>query len=314
MKVLVTGATGLIGNNVVRHLLDDDDPPAIRCLVRGSSDPRPLAGLPVEIATVDVTDAVSLERAADGVDAVIHCAGEVYIGWSRLEPIRAANVDGTRAVAAAARKAGARLIHVSTIDVLRSERFAAIPYVATKKAAETAVAAEIDAGLDAVIIRPAFVLGPHDWKPSSGRVFVAAATRWIPFAPRGSLSLCDVRDVAAAIATAVREGQAGAAYALGGHEMRWIDALRRFADMGGRWAPICRFDPVANRLIGLAGDLIGRIRGSEPEINSALIKLNEEQQVRDEAARAELAYRNRPLQETLNDTWRWFQRRENTIS
>lgn len=314
MKVLVTGATGLIGNNVVRHLLQDDDPPAVRCLVREASDQRPLADLPVETAIGDVTDTGSVERAVDGMDAVIHCAAEVHIGWSRHASMQAVNVGGTRNVAIAARNAGARMIHVSTADMLRGERFAAIPYVATKKAAEAAISEGIDAGLDAIIIRPAFVLGPHDWKPSSGQVFIAASQRWIPFAPRGGLSLCDVRDVAAAIAVAIREGRPGTAYALGGHEMRWIDALRSFADVGGQWSPISRFDPLTNHLIGRAGDVFGRIRGAEPEINSALFKMCEAQQVPDEAARTALAYRNRALQETLDDTRRWFQQRENTIS
>lgn len=307
MTILVTGATGLVGNNVVRHLAAVESGMRIRCLVRQGYDSRTLEGLPVEIATGDITDPAAMEAAFDGVSAVVHAAAMVSIGWSEAERMKSVNVGGTSVVAKAAREARARMVHVSTVDVLRQANYADIPYVSTKRQAEDAVRAEIDAGLDAIIIRPAFVLGPNDWKPSSGQVLLAAANNWIPFSPRGCLSLCDARDVAAAVASALQSGKSGDGFGLAGHEMSWFEAFRLFARLGNRWPPISRFDPLTHRVIGRSGDLIGRFMTRESTVNSAAMRLAGDcMTVDDRKARSELGYANRPLDETLVNTWRWF--------
>ncbi len=101
MVTLVTGVTGLVGNNVVRGLLAEGQ--SVRVLARERSDPRPLAGLEVEIARGDVRDRDAVERALAGADCVVHAAADVRIGWTGLERSRAINVEGARNVALAAR-------------------------------------------------------------------------------------------------------------------------------------------------------------------------------------------------------------------
>ncbi|MEZ5810909.1 MAG: NAD-dependent epimerase/dehydratase family protein [Rhizobiaceae bacterium] len=313
MTVLVTGATGLVGNNVVRGLLDAHPGEPVRCLLRASADPRPLADLNVEIATGDITDRMSLDRAMDGVDRVVHAAADVRIGWSGADAMHVANVEGTANVAGAARDAGARMVHVSSADTLRGGPVADIPYVATKREAERRVLTAVEAGLDAVIVNPAFVLGPNDWKPSSGRVLLAAASGWVPFAPRGDLGLCDVRDVADVIIAALGTGDCGASHALFGHRMTWLQALRLFARAGGRWPPICRFDPVAWRAVGLAGDMIGRLTGREPAVNSAAIRLAGQRDLPGGAKKKpSLETGLRPVEITIADAWSWFQAQART--
>jgi len=116
MQCLVTGSTGLLGNNVVRQLLAAGK--SVRVLARPTSDPRPLAGLDVEIAAGDVRDVESIRQACQGIQSVIHAAGHVHIGWQQAEVHGAINVEGTRHVALAAREAGAKLVHVSTVNAL----------------------------------------------------------------------------------------------------------------------------------------------------------------------------------------------------
>ena len=308
MTVLVTGATGLVGNNVVRCLLERNRHQRVRCLVRESSDRRPLEGLNIETAVGDVTDPTTLDAAFEGVTAVVHCAAMVRIGWSDPEAMHTANVVGTANLATVAQLAGIRMVHISSADTLRKTHVDRIPYVSTKKAAEAELRGRFAGGLDAVIVKPAFLLGPHDWNVSSGAALLAAATGWVPFAPRGSLSVCDTRDVADAIVNALQTAAPGEEYVLAGHNMTWIDALGRFAGLGRRWRPICRFDPVAHRAVGLAADLVGNFSGHEPRVNSAVMRLaGQDTELDDRDARAGLGYANRPLDETLEDTWRWFQ-------
>ncbi|HWL73231.1 MAG TPA: NAD-dependent epimerase/dehydratase family protein, partial [Burkholderiaceae bacterium] len=103
MLTLVTGGTGLVGNNAVRLLLSRGH--TVRVLARQAS-PKALDGLDVELAPGDVRDVESVRIAVRGVELVIHTAAQVHIGWTGMGLQQAVNVEGTRNVAEAARQAG----------------------------------------------------------------------------------------------------------------------------------------------------------------------------------------------------------------
>jgi dihydroflavonol-4-reductase len=92
MITLVTGATGLLGNNVARLLIQRGE--RVRVLVRDPDD-RSLAGLPLDVVRGDVCDTASVRRAAQGVDRIIHAAARVHLGWTGLDLHRSVNVEGT---------------------------------------------------------------------------------------------------------------------------------------------------------------------------------------------------------------------------
>lgn len=320
MTTLVTGATGLVGNNVVRMLLERGE--AVRVLGRENCDPRPLAGLEVEISRGDVRDAAAVRRACHGVGRVIHAAARVQIGWTGLDLQRAVNVEGTRNVAAAAREAGARLVHVSSVDALGcgTRRQPAdedtplgghidCPYVVTKREAETAVLDEVARGLDAVIVNPAFMLGPWDWKPSSGRMLLAVGRGSGYVAPPGGNDFCDVRDVTAGILAAAERGITGRRYILGGESLSYFEAWTIFAEITGQKPPRRVMRRPVLRLAGILGSAWGRVTGNEPDINraSAAVALLEHHFIIDRA-KQELGYTVRPAREAAIDAWNWFGR------
>lgn len=315
---LVTGATGLVGNNVVRRLLADGRP--VRVLVRQERPARAFDGLDVEFAAGDITDADSVRRACQGVAAVVHSAGYVQLGRTRLDRHRAVNVEGTRHVAAAALDAGAKMVHVSSCDALgvRSATQPAdeqiepngrlrVPYAITKREAELVVLEAVADGLDATIVNPGFMLGPWDWKPSSGRMLLEVARGRGLFAPRGHFSVCDVRDVADGIAAALERGQSGRRYILAGTTMRYIEAWRLFAEVTGGRRPLMSAGPLVAKLAGWTGDLIGAITGKEPDVNSGAFALAAlPKHYTSARAQRELGYRHRPVRESVEDAWRWF--------
>ncbi|HEX3869843.1 MAG TPA: NAD-dependent epimerase/dehydratase family protein [Pirellulales bacterium] len=318
MLVLVTGATGLLGNNVVRLLLDRGV--AVRVLERSTSSPRPLKGLKVEKAVGDVREPDSLRVACRGVDTVIHAAAYVHIGWSNQDVHRAVNVEGTRNVAQAALEAGARMIHVSSVDALGHGTCEApaneettpdlretFPYVVTKREAERVVLDFVGRGLHAVIVNPTYMLGPWDWKPSSGRMLLVVAETQPMFAPRGGNDFCDVRDVAEGILAAIDRGQPGRRYILGGEAMRYVDAWRMFAEVAERRPPLCRAGPLMVRGAGLIGDLCYRVTGRELDINSAATSMSAiPHHFTYARAAAELDYTPRPAREAAKAAWDWF--------
>lgn len=320
MLVLVTGATGLVGNNVVRRLREQGCD--VRVLVRDSADRRPLQGLEVDIARGDVRDRAAVRQACEGVEAVIHAAALIQIGWTRLDVARQINVDGTRNVAEAARDMGVRLVHVSTVDALGvgspeqpsdedSPHTGQVPctYVVSKREADAVIRQLVDQDrLDAVLVHPCFILGPWDWKPSSGRMLLAVALRFTPLAPAGGVTFCDVRDVADGILGALKRGQTGRSYILGGQNLRYLEAWRLFAEVTGGAKPWFRAGPLMRILGGRGGDLWGRLSGHEPEVNSAAIAMSSlYRYYSSERAEAELGYRqSRPFRETVADAWKWF--------
>ncbi|NLS95536.1 MAG: NAD-dependent epimerase/dehydratase family protein [Planctomycetaceae bacterium] len=316
--ILVTGATGLVGNNVVRQLLARGA--RVRVLVRESSDPRPLEGLDVERVCGDICQPDSLKQACQGAHAVIHAAGYVHIGRSNLDVHRTVNVDGTRNVARAARASGARMIHVSSTDAagvgsLKEPADEDTPladpmgcsYAITKREAEQVVQEEIARGLDAVIVNPGFMLGPWDWKPSSGRMLLEVARGRALVAPPGHFSVCDVRDVAAGILSAVERGQCGRRYLLAGKTMSYLEAFRLFADVTGGRRPFGCPGVAVSMIGGWIGDLGTLLTGHESDVNSAAVRIARlPKTYSSRRAEQELGYARRPVEESARDAWQWF--------
>ena len=318
MRVLVTGATGLVGNNVVRRLLAQGHD--VRVLARMPADSKSLQGLPIEWACGDVRDADAVRQAVAGTQAVIHAAGVVHIGWTRQDEHQQINVEGARHVAAAARAAAARLIHVSTVNTLgtagkrtpldeQAAQHPAVlcPYVVTKRAAEAVVWQEVEQGLDAVMIYPGFMLGPWDWKPSSGRMLLRVARRGASLAPWGGCSVCDVRDVAAGIVAALEQAPAASRYIMAGVNMTYVQLWRHFAALTGRRGPIMASGPLIPTTIGYGGDLWRLLTGRESDLNSAAVAMAHKfHYYLSDKANRELGYTNRPVVETIRDAWDWL--------
>jgi dihydroflavonol-4-reductase len=319
MKWLVTGATGLVGNNVVRQLVARGD--KVRALARATSDPRALEGLPVEVVCGDVLQQDSIHGALAGVDCVVHAAAIVHIGWKMAQEQRTINVEGTRNIAVAARKFGTKLIHVSTIDALGvdpqgrpvDENSTApcpvlCPYVVTKRDSERIVQEQTDDGLCATIVNPGFMVGPWDWKPSSGQMLLEVAKGRTLLAPPGSNSYCDVRDVAAAIIEAGKKEKMAKRYILAGPSLSYFDAWKIFAEVTGGRPPLRQARKPVIRLVGGIADFFGWIRNKEGKVNSAATEMSLlTKNYSSEKAQRELGYRCRPLDQSAKDAWDWFQ-------
>jgi dihydroflavonol-4-reductase len=318
MRVLVTGATGLLGNNLVRMLLARGD--QVRALVRRGSDPRALEGLTVERALGDVRDPASIARACAGMELVINCAGVVQVGRRDYAYHRAVNAKGAGVVAMAASIAGAHLVHVSTVDALgfgtledpadefrppREDMW--IPYALTKRRGDRLVLEELDVGLHAVLVHPVYMLGPWDWKPSSGRLLLAVARGRGVVAPPGGNDFCHVEDVARGVLLAAEKGVNGERYVLGGEALSYREAFELFARVTGARAPRFTAPAPLVRMAGLAGDLWGLLRRREGDLNSATALMScLPHHFTDRKARERLGYAARPAAEAAKDAWQWF--------
>lgn len=227
VRILVTGATGKVGNAVVAKLSARGDD--VVALVRDPAAARMTLPDGVELAQGDVTDPTTLPAACEGVEAVINCMG-IYEQWlPDPKTFERVNAQGALNVVTAARQAGAgRVVHTSTFDVFHAEpggtvseeRLADYPkgtaYERSKQHAEELVLGEAAAGIEVVIVNPAGIYGPGRWaKAGLDSAIRDAIRRRLPGVPPGGMTLCLAGDAAEGHLAALERGRPGERYILG---------------------------------------------------------------------------------------------------
>ncbi|MFC1903875.1 NAD-dependent epimerase/dehydratase family protein [Chloroflexota bacterium] len=320
MKVLVTGASGHIGANLVRSLLIGGRP--LRALIH--HDARALEGLDVEVANGSVCDIDSLYKSFQGVEVVYHLAAQISLSMGDWPLFNSVNVTGTENVVKACIKYSVkRLVHFSSIHSLVQEPMDSPidelrplvelhdphPYNRSKANGERAVFKGIDKGLNAIIINPTAVIGPYDYKPSHfGEVLVRLANRRLPALVAGGFNWVDVRDLVDGAIIAEQKAPRGARYLLSGHWASLKDIAALVEKTTGIPSPkfvcptwlACASAPLINRLY--------HFNGNRPLYTAFSIKtLCSNMNISHEKATNELGYRPRQLQQTITDTLHWFE-------
>ena len=224
MRVLLTGATGKVGNAVARLLAARGD--HVVALVRHPDRAASLLPEQVELARGDVTDTESLRLAAAGAEAAISCMG-IFEQWTPdPDSFNRVNAMGARNVAIASREAGARrLIHTSTFDVFHAEPGGTVSeerladyekntnYERSKQLAERLVLAEAERGTEVVMVNPAGIVGPGPWAEAGFDSTLRDLLRGrLPLVPPGGMSLTWVGDAAEAHVAALDRGRPGERY------------------------------------------------------------------------------------------------------
>lgn len=322
--IFLTGGTGLLGNNIARQLSQRGD--QVIALVRSTPAAEIFADLNVELVQGSLQDQQTIQDAIDRCDGVIHSAALIHLGWQRMEESMLANRDGTAVVAEAARRRGCKMVHIGTVNTLAlacgstpsseetpvTAATAQVPcaYVATKMASVQVVTQGIERGLDATFVHPGFMLGPWDWKPSSGRMLLELGRRYIPACPTGGCSVCDVRDVAAGVLAALDRGQTGRHYIMAGENWRYRKLWSEMARRMGRPAPIFPCGPLVRMGVAAYAAIKTRLTHEETDVNSASLKVSSQLHWYDSSrAREELGYTNRDVHETLDDAAAWIRER-----
>jgi len=321
MMNLVTGATGHLGNVLVRSLLARGQ--KVRALVRPGKFPVSLAGLPVEIISGDVLEPDSLIRAMDGVDVVYHLAARVTVAAGPDPETERVNLDGTRNVIAAARRTSIRrLVYASSIYALRAPDDGMVDescpfdtestrgaYDRSKAAASLEVQKAAAAGLDAVIVCPTAVAGPFDYQMSeAGRGILYNMRPGPKFYLDGAYDFVDVRDAAAGHILAAEHGLSGSTYILGGERLTVREVSQTVWEAAGIWCWPVKV-PLwlaywAAELMPFWSDLTGRA----PLFTAyALDALQSNSWVSHAKAARELGYKPRPARQALGDAVRWWQ-------
>lgn len=338
MNIAVTGASGHIGNNLVRSLVEGGHkvrvllhrPPAAGAKSGGSDDSsRALADVACEHVIGDVCDRASLDQAFAGADHVYHLAAHISISPAedaRCEPV---NVEGTRNVVAACRQAGVRrLIHFSSVHALWSEgvshrdgashpiderheladRPEALPYDRSKARSEKVVLSAVADGLDAVIVNPGAVLGRHDYRPSAqGSAIIDWVKGRVPALVEGGYNWVDVRDVVSGAIAAAERGRRGERYLLTGHPLSFQELARCLEATSGQRMPRFVTPLWLARLASPAVVATSKLLGTRPLVTPYALQIIAcNYHFKHDKARGELGYEPRPIEETLSDMLTWY--------
>lgn len=266
MNVLVTGADGLLGSNLVRRLLDTGY--TVRAFIHPASRATSLEGLDIERVEGDLLDAgPALANAARGCEGVFHLAAVTNL-WAPPELTWNVNLEGTRKVLDACAAAGVkRLLFVSSASTLAPgpmERpgdetggfpdvYVGTPYMESKHRATELVREYIrDKNLDAVIVAPAFMLGPYDTLPSSGELIRVFLEKGVKLTSPGGRNFAYAPDVAEGARLAFEKGRTGETYLLAGENLTYKEFFGRVGRLAGCDGPRYTVPP---RMIIAAGSI-----------------------------------------------------------
>ncbi|HVK86277.1 MAG TPA: NAD-dependent epimerase/dehydratase family protein [Kofleriaceae bacterium] len=314
--VLVTGATGFLGEHLCRVLVEQGY--TVRGLARSRSGV--LADLGVEHVRGDVLSGPELDAALAGCAAVFHLAGAVSRDPDDAQRMMRLHVDGTRRVLERMDAANIRRMVLAstsgTIGVSKDEEIldeaapyaeeivAGWPYYASKIYQERlAFEHGKRLGIEVVAVNPSLLLGPGDRRLSSTGDVRKFLKRQIPTLPEGGINFVDARDAALATANALTMGRAGERYLLGGPNWTMKEFFGRLGRVANVAPPRIKLPAKLSKWGATLVEEVYRHRGKEPPIDRISVEMAEHYWwIDSRKAEAELVFAARDPQLTLVDT------------
>jgi dihydroflavonol-4-reductase len=314
MKILVTGATGFLGMQLVPRLAADGH--HVRAIAR-----TPSSGFPsgVELIQADLTQPDSVRRAVQGIQAIYHLAGLVSFNPKDGRKMYELHVDATQQLLKAAKEADTKRIILAsssgTIAVSKDERIGTEaddypigvvgrwPYYLSKIYQEKlALQFCRSHSIPLVVLNPGLFLGPGDERLSSTWIVSKFLNQDIPAMPSGGLAFVDVRDAADAFVQALRRGELYSRHLMGVN-MSFKEFFGRLERMTGVAAPKLRLPPRLNVLGTRLLERWAELRGTEASIDHHSVEIGEHFFYLDSSkAEHELRFKARDPHETLYDT------------
>jgi len=319
MKVLVTGANGLLGHHVVFELIKLQYD--VRVIVRS------IKNIHFDLAKAEVhvgnfTDYESLKSAAAGCDAIIHIAAVTATDLLHYEEYSKINVEGSALVIKVANELNInRIVYVSSANTigfgteqeLADERFIIqFPftesyYAQSKVASERLfVEASTQSDMQVVIINPTFMIGSHDTKPSSGKLMLMGYKKMLMLIPKGGKNFVAARDVAVSVCNALVQGQTGERYLASGINLSFKEFYSLQSQIENYHQHIIELPDFILILAGKVGDLLRKVGIATEVCSMNLRQLMIKEYYRNSKAKAELHLPETDLKIAIKEAIDWF--------
>lgn len=313
----MTGASGFLGWHVARLAVERGH--TVRALCRPTSR---LRELDVENVTGDLRDPASLARAVEGCDLVFHVAADYRLWSKRSLELYASNVEGTRNLLDAAKRAGInRIVYTSTVGTIGvppnqlGDESTPVSiddmtghYKRSKWLAEQVALEYARAGLPVVIVNPTAPVGDHDWKPTpTGKIILDFLRDKLPAFVDTGLNLVDVRDTALGHLLAAERGRIGERYILGCENLSLQQILGRLAGIAGKPAPETKVPYALAYAAGVVTTAWANLTGHPPVAPLEAVRMARKKMwVRHEKAARELGFSPAPVDPALRRAVNWF--------
>jgi dihydroflavonol-4-reductase len=322
MLAFVTGATGFLGSHVARALAEQGAD--LRLLVRPTSNLTNIEGLKAETATGDLRDPASLEKAMAGCDVVFHVAADYRLWLRDPAEMYRSNVEGTRAILAAARKNTVRCVvytsSVATIGFTGNGHPAdedspvsladMIGHYKRSKFMAEQLALEAGRGeMRVVTVNPTTPVGEQDVKPTpTGRIIVDFLKRKFPAYVETGLNLVDVRECARGHIAALEKGKSGERYILGGENLTLKQILDKLAAISGLSSPKVKLPYFVAYIAGAVDQTVsGRMLGREPRATVETVRMGKKKMWASSGkAERELGWKISSPDDALRRAVAWF--------
>ena len=316
---LVTGATGHVGNVLVRKLLERGE--KVRALILPGESRESISGLRVEAVEGDVLNLDAVFESMRGVKGILHLAGVISIMPGPNPLVRKVNVEGTKNIIRAALERGKKLIYTSSIHAIQRVENGVIDesvpydmnnpygaYARSKAEATLEVLNAAQAGLDAVVTCPTGVIGPYDFRGSMmGAVIHDAAIAKPTLYVDGAYDFVDVRDVADGLIAAAENGKRGESYILSGQKISVRYLLETVREITGRSFFQMKIPFDLAKLAALFTPMYYQLANATPRFTPySLEVLQSNSNISHAKATQELGYSPRSLYESIKDTVKWF--------
>lgn len=317
---LVTGATGHIGNVLVRKLLERGE--KVRAMILPGESREPLHDLHAETVEADVLNLDAVFESMRGIKGIFHLAGVISIMPGANPFVRKVNVDGTKNILHAAREMKIdKLVYTSSIHAIQRVEDGIIdenipydmnnPYGAydrSKAEATLEVLQSAQSGLEAVVACPTGVIGPYDFRGSMmGAVIHDAAAAKPTLYVDGAYDFVDVRDVADGLITAAEKGKRGESYILSGQKISVRYMLETVREVTGKNFFQLKIPFDVAKFAAMFTPMYYQMAHATPRFTPySLEVLKSNSNISHAKASRELDYQPRSLYESIHDTVKWF--------
>jgi dihydroflavonol-4-reductase len=323
MKVLVTGANGLLGSHIVRELLKRNF--QVKVLVRPGSDLLALEGLDLEIFRGQITVNKDVQCAVYDCDFVIHAAARTAQKPSCLEAYRKVNINSTRYIIEACKLNNVkRMVYVSSANCFgdgtkTSPGTEQSPfqtwlkksgYAYSKYLAQQMVLAESQQGdFDAVVVNPAFIIGPGKITTGSGQIFSHILNKKVAYYPPGGKNIVDAETAAFGVVQALEKGNNGECYLLAGETLSFREFLQHVIKITGQKTLLLPVPSILLKLMGFLGDFSEKVLKIPVKLTSVNSRLLLQKNYYSPAkAKKELDFPHVPAAIAIQKTIRWLEK------
>ena len=318
---LVTGATGHIGNVLVRKLLERGE--KVRALILPGESRESISGLKVEAFEGDILNLDSVFESMRGIKGIFHLAGVISIMPGPNPFVRKVNVEGTKNILRAASEKKIKLIYTSSIHAIqRVDASAGMidesvpydmnnPYGAYDRSKAEATLEVLNAarsGLEAVVTCPTGVIGPYDFRGSMmGAVIHGAAIAKPSFYVDGAYDFVDVRDVADGLISAAENGKRGESYILSGQKITVRYLLETVREITGKHFFQMKIPFDLAKFAAMFTPMYYHYANETPRFTPySLEVLQSNSNISHAKATRELGYKPRPIFDSIRDAVKWF--------